>query len=901
LRPARCPAKVREVVFLPEMLRMRTFGILLVALAWAIPAAAQDLQEAQQRLLRGNYAEARQLFSSLLKKGKAPAAVIGLGRAWRSMGEYDKAQEALQAGLKKQPTAGELWAELAELHYCRGQWQEAERAARKALEDGHGQFLAHWVLARLYRDRGDLKRSGEELVWFIRAYRDKEITDPEELCLVGQAACERARSDHRLNDQFQFVLTEIYGAIAKKNKNYWPALYLTGLLYLEKFKRGSAYRAFDKALQINPRAAEVLAAKGENALQHFEIKDAENFAEQALTINPRLPAALRLRADIALMAGDIQGALKDLNAARRVNPRAEKTLARLAACAYLQHKEADLAELCREVEKHDSKPGPFYEELAERLEERKRYEDAEKYYRLAIQFRPKLVGPRSSLGLLYMRLGREDEAQEILDKAFKDDPFNVRVYNTLAVLDHLKSYETLRTPHFLVRFDPKHDRVLAHFMAKYLEDIYAELAKEFSYQPKGPYLIEVFNKHEMFSGRVVALPDLHTIGASTGRMVALCSPRDKSGIISKPFNWNRVLRHELTHVFNLEQTRFQVPHWLTEGLAVRSEQLPMPSTWHYILMRKVASGDLLNLDNIHLGFIRPRSPEQWHQAYLQSLLYVNYLRTTYGPKVIGALLDAYRDGLDTGGALQKACQTSKADFEKGYRAFLQEQVKNLRGRPVVKAPSFEELKAAHQKDPANAEVTGRLAERYLLLGNRDAAQKLANAALEKQKDQPFALYVKARLALADKKPKEAITFLQAAVDRKEPELEALKLLGQLHFAAKDFAEAAKVFERGRQAQPYENYWLVQLARCYRQNDETDKLIETLKRLVPTDADDLNSRRELAQRLLKAGRPAEAERYAREALEIDVLDREAQDALLEALRAQGKDDELRQVRKLLERS
>ena len=64
-------------------------------------------------------------------------------------------------------------------------------------------------------------------------------------------------------------------------------------------------------------------------------------------------------------------------------------------------------------------------------------------------------------------------------------------------------------------------------MADYLEEIYDELAEKFDYRPKGPFLIEVFNNHEMFSGRIVALPDLHTIGACTGRMVAMVSPHGK--------------------------------------------------------------------------------------------------------------------------------------------------------------------------------------------------------------------------------------------------------------------------------------------------------------------------------------------------------------------------------------
>ena len=72
-------------------------------------------------------------------------------------------------------------------------------------------------------------------------------------------------------------------------------------------------------------------------------------------------------------------------------------------------------------------------------------------------------------------------------------------------------------------------------MADYLEQIYADLSEKFQYEPKGPILIEVFNNHEMFSGRVVALPDLHTVGACTGRMFAMASPNGKG--IRKPFNW----------------------------------------------------------------------------------------------------------------------------------------------------------------------------------------------------------------------------------------------------------------------------------------------------------------------------------------------------------------------------
>ena len=47
----------------------------------------------------------------------------------------------------------------------------------------------------------------------------------------------------------------------------------------------------------------------------------------------------------------------------------------------------------------------------------------------------------------------------MLDEAFKIDPFNVRVNNTLKVLEVLDGYETLETEHFRIKFDPAKDKL----------------------------------------------------------------------------------------------------------------------------------------------------------------------------------------------------------------------------------------------------------------------------------------------------------------------------------------------------------------------------------------------------------------------------------------------------------
>jgi tetratricopeptide (TPR) repeat protein len=878
---------------------MMRFYLALLAIVCGLSSAsagAPSLKEARQRLLHGNYAEARAQFEALAKEpASRVAATLGITQCRLSEGEYDKALGMLEAALKASPGTAALEARKADILYRVGRWDDADKAIEDALGHDADQFLAHWVRAQLYRDRGDFKKAGDDLVWFVRTYskRGDAITDPDEVMLVGLAEVERARWDKRLLDSFSVVLNDIWTPLFKKDGDYWPAEFECGRLFLEKYNFEKASQSLDKVLTINPRAAEAMVSKGTAALERFDLDEAEQMADRALKINPRLTSALRLRADILLVAGAPADALKSLDKALEVNPREEATLARQAACYLLQDKQGDFKEVVAKVTKQNPKCGLFYAELASKLDERKWYPEAEKYYKQALKLRPHLSAARNQLGLLYMRLGQEDDAKTVLEQATQADPFNVRVVNSLRVLDHLETYETIKTEHFLVRFDPKHDKALANFIAKYLEKLYSDFADLFQYRPDGPFLIEVLNNHDMFSGRVISLPDLRTIGACTGRMVAMCSPHDKAGRITEPFNWARVLRHELVHVFNLEQTRFKVPHWFTEGLAVSQEGFPMPPLWYQLLKKRVGSGDLMNLDNIHLGFIRPTTGEDWQLAYLQSFQYVEYLKKTHGKERIGDFLKAYGEGLNTDDILAKYCKVTKADFEQGYRKHLENLVREFAGKPAEKVLSFKELETALAKDPDNPDLNAQLADRYLSL-DKEMARKLADKALAARPKHPLATCVRAQLS--DRA--EAARMLDDALDTKNPDLHVLRLLAKLRLDAKEYDAAARVLEMGRKAEPYENAWLIELARVYRKTENKEKLIGVLIDLAPTNADDLEARRLLAELLLKAGRNAEAERYAREALEIDVQDAVSQKTLDAALRAQNKNAEADELRKLL---
>src|SRR5262249_8830773 len=126
-----------------------------------------------------------------------------------------------------------------------------------------------------------------------------------------------------------------------------------------------------------------------------------------------------------------------------------------------------------------------------------------------------------------------------------------------------------------------------------------------------------------------------------------------------------------------------------------------------------------------------------------------------------------------------------------------------------------------------------------------------------------------------------------------------KALGKMYYDAMEFDKAAKVLELGRKAAPYDKDFLVELSRVYAQKSDREKQIEMLEALVPLDADDVERRVRLSTMLLEAGKAKEGEKYARQALEIDVTSKPARELLYKSLRDQKKDNELDKVKKLLE--
>jgi cellulose synthase operon protein C len=873
----------------------RWFAMAAVALVWCWPcarAAENEADAARALYLKGRYAEAAERFERIVPQDAASR--IGLARCRLATGKRDEAERILREAVEKMPAEAGLQAELALVALDRGDLDAAQSRAAKAIELDKDCVGARWVQAEVLKGVGKLNEAERAYAWFTTYYnRAPRVNSDEELVFVSRGVAEHARWT-RNSGQFRRLVNELLPAAVAREPGYWPAHLEAAKLYLEKYNEADAAAEIARGLAINANAAELHAARGELALVRFDLGAAKGAIDRALEINPELAWAHRLRADWLLADLRPAEAIMVLRRALELNPRDEKTLGRLLAALVVTERPGErasqAAKIVEEAEKRNPHCGELYLAAADAMDRMRRFGLAAENFRKAQEKMPQLVSVRGRLGSVLMRLGEEAEAGKLLAESFAIDPFNVRVKNMLEVLDVLKDYATIETEHFVIKFDRGQDELLAKYAARHLEDdIFPQLTKQMGYVPKERTLIEIFSRvgrtsgHSWFSARMVGLPFIGTVGACAGRMVALTSP----GELTEKYDWALVLRHELVHVLNLQQTDFAVPHWLTEGLAVHLEGQPRPKKWTEILVRRAKADELFDLDTLTLGFIRPQSSDDWTLAYCQAELYVEYLLATYGEDAITKLLAAYADRCSTEEALSRCYGVMQADLEKAYREFVASVVANERDKLPRERPPLAELSRRAEAKPGDSGAAADLALAWLERDDKPEARRWALAATRIEAKQPIAAYVLARLQLSIGDEEAAIKLLEEALDKAAPNEEVLALLASLRLKGGDEVGAEELYRMGATRFSGGDRWIKGLARIYLHTGEADKLVPVLRQWSELEPDNIAIHKKITQLELARRDFAAAAKWARRALHLDVQDAEVHSLLGAALAGEKK--------------
>ncbi|MDB5350713.1 MAG: hypothetical protein JWN86_1960 [Planctomycetota bacterium] len=888
-----------------------TLTCLLMGLVptFAIAADGGTIAKAKGLAQSGKYAEALDAYEALVKDAKddAEKMTIALGRADAlvATGELNKAAEALKPFAEGDAPNPDAAAAMADLEFGRGRWEKAEALANAALKVKADHIRAKWVLANLLDATGKTKEADALYKGFIDYHNvhGRELSrDADSLLIIGQAAERYYRANARgaeLKETLEEVINDLYEGALRADPKCWRAPLLEGRLFLSGYNERAAMKELVRAQRINPAAPEILVTLGQADLQGYKLASGRKRADAALEINPHYGPAHILLADLNISDEKFKDAMEAAKKAVVENPRDEEALGRLAAAYRLLVDPVGAAAAEAVAVANNPRPAAFYAALGERLADRRKYHSAERAFLKAIAADPDRADTRIGLGMLYMQIGREDEANDLFTVAFAADPFNVRADNMMKVLRHLATYTTIDSPHYQVLVLPGQDALLGKYMSRYLEQIHDDAAKRLGFDLPAKTKIEILKDHQWFSGRTTGLPFIPTVGACTGKIIAMASPQP----MKSPYNWARVITHEMTHVINLQQTDFNIPHWYTECLAVESEKSPRPQEWNKLLLERVPSRKKLhNLDTINLGFIRPNEPADRSMAYCQAQLYGQYMVKRFGPDANVKMLNAYRRGLTTEQAINDSFHVDKADFEKAYLTFLDETVKTIRARVNDEKPvKFSALQQELKAKPDDADLNARMAYEHFARRELREARPFADKALELKPHHPLASYVKARLMQSIGDNSAALEILEPALDMANPNERVIDLLAELQMKAGKLDDAEKLYEMARKDDPAQTKWIAGLARIHlrkteKAKDEKNdveaasyeaKFLNDLSMIAANDADDLPMRQALASYHFKAGRMADAEKWAWECLYVQVYDPANHVTLADVLSAEKK--------------
>jgi tetratricopeptide (TPR) repeat protein len=227
--------------------------------------------------------------------------------------------------------------------------------------------------------------------------------------------------------------------------------------------------------------------------------------------------------------------------------------------------------------------------------------------------------------------------------------------------------------------------------------------------------------------------------------------------------------------------------------------------------------------------------------------------------------------LTTDQAVPEVFGVDKADFEKGYREYLDEIVAGLRQTDDEQPQKASQIERAYEKNKTDPKAAADYARLLLLENHRKDAKKIASDVLKNNPSQPIAAAVLGYLLFKEDKIDDAGKALEPALDREHPNKNVLDLLMKVRLKQKRGEEAAELCELGKLFFPYDSDWWKGSSAAARITGDIEKRRAALETLVQIEGDDPAPRKALAEIALSERNYEAAIKYSKLTLHIDVLD------------------------------
>lgn len=690
------------------------------------PPPADDLEGALAAPGRGNPEGAVAFLAPHLETAPEDLrASLAYCRALVMLGRY----EAVLAFVADSPHVQkpELVRWQARAYMRTGEAAQAEKLLESALADApddlalRGDLLD--VLVHTGRRRTDRARALRDSLY--DAFDAGQVKGPEALLAVAKATLASGTGGgfHDANDVLseaeQLEPPEAGTALAD------AVLLRHAEIFLEKYAADEAETTYAMILARDPWQPDALAGVAQTRLSTLRLAAATRSALEALQVNPHQLDAHVVLAYVSVVEGRREEGLQRLE--REVfalDPNHPYGQAVAAAAAIYEGDDRAYASAREAALAFDPTGASFFPRLADLLGYLHLYPESEAVLAEAEVLDPQNPYVQSARGLNLLRLGREKEGREALDRAWKRDRFNERTFNTRQL------YTERIEPHYLDRDGNKHSLRLPSASAELiLPEVDAAISKARAALDEsygiglGKVRLEVFETPEDFAIRTVGVPSLGALGVCFGQVITVVGP------FTGRFNFRSVIWHELSHSYAIELSKGRVPRWFTEGLSEWETELADPA-WAResaeLLMAARAAGKLRPLSQLELAFLRAENPALMEAAYATATYAVRYLGQSYGHDKLEAILAGYASGATTDALfrqhLGKDLATVEKEFDAWFNAQLDATITGWRPSPAregARDPNRELLEKAMarvgQRDLEGAEKTLR----KLIQGNGD--------------------------------------------------------------------------------------------------------------------------------------------------------------------------------------
>jgi len=632
-------------------------------------------------------------------------------------------------------------------------------------------------------------------------------------------------------------------------------------------------------LALNPRAAAAWRLLARLSYTSYNFDKARDAVAELRTFAPEHPYAAMAEAGSYLQQRDAESAHEVLAPALKRYPRQPELLALQAATWALRYE----TEPTEEALSNFDAVAPGSElgllTVGRFLSSARQYGPAEDMLRRAIERQPNSAEATTELGLLLMQAGELEPARAALARATQLDPFHVRAANSLKLAEDMLGWQTIETEHFVIRYEPGVDAVLARDMPEIMEGIHDDLAAFFQFEPGVKTQIDLMPDEKWFGVRITGMPDIWTIAAATGPVVALTPPREGARQRGG-FHWTNVLRHEYVHTITLGQTNNRIPHWFTEACAVLQEENPRPYSSAKLLAEAYHGDRLFPLSEINWGFVRPKTPQDRPLAYAQAAWMLEYLIETNGKQACIDLLNLFRQGVSDTRGIERVTGEPSDAFMEGFKAWAGQHITEwgldphpddeqvMQRLQRLAGPGDAQLEALAEQYPDHPEVLRALAQRALAGDDIRAAEAAVVRYAQARPIDPWADRAMVALAVKKGEPAAAQRALQRLDRADGGEGDWAAQLTAIHRDAGRLDEAAQAAERALSFQPYNPQRRELTATVQLQRGNLERALHHLRAMPLLEPEQAIHHVRLAAVHHRLGQQGQAMEAAQAALKLD---------------------------------